>query len=418
MRIKSVLARLLGVAGVATITGIDLDEEGNLVVSVRPHLRLQHLCGRCGRKCPGYDQGDGPRRWRDLDLGSTKTYLKADSPRVSCPEHGPTVAQVPWADHLARFTRRFDDLAAWLAVECSKTAVAELLRIDWETVGSILERVAKRQYAGQDRLQGITRIGIDEISWRRGQRYLTVVVDHDTSRLLWAAEGRDEATLNRFFDELGEERCKLITHVSADAADWIANVARTRCPKAVRCMDPYHVIAWATGALDDVRRQVWNEARRSKRTQLAKDLKGARWVLWKGGEALTPRQQAKLAWVEKTNRPLYTAYLLKEHLRLVFQLPTTEALELLVRWLEWAFDCGIQPCVDLAASVADHLHEIINTLDHKLTNARVEATNTRLRLIARRAYGFHSPQPMIALAMLSQGGRRPTLPGRALPAAA
>jgi len=419
VRFTNVLARLLGVAGLATIRGVALDEvRGEIVVSVRLHRRLRSRCGRCGRKCPGYDPGVGRRRWRGLDLGCFKTFLEADSPRVSCPEHGVVVAQVPWAEHGARFTRSFEDLIAWLATECSKAAVSELLRIDWHSVGAIIVRACERVYAGQDRLRGVRRIGIDEISWRRGQRYIIVVLDHDSGRLIWAAAGRDEKTLGRFFDELGEERCKLITHVSADGATWISNVLKARCPKAVRCMDPFHVVKWATEAVDQARRQAWNNARRGKHKQLARDLKGARWVLWKGGEALTARQRATLGWVERTNRPLFTAYLLKEHLRLIFQLPWEAAMDLLIEWLQWAFDCGIEACVELAVKVADHLDEILNTIDWGLSNARLESMNTRLRLITRRSFGFHSPQPLIALAMLSQGAMRPALPGRALPAAA
>src|SRR5262249_20775534 len=161
-------------------------------------------------RCPGYDAGDGRRRWRALDLGSTITYLEAGAPRVSCPGDGVVVAQVPWADHGARFTRGFDDPVAWLAGEGSRTAVCELVRIAWRSVGSVLARVNRRLEQGQDRLAGLRRIGIDEISWRRGQRYLTVVVDHGSGRLVWAAPGRDEATLERFFEQLAEERCQQI----------------------------------------------------------------------------------------------------------------------------------------------------------------------------------------------------------------
>jgi transposase len=112
-----------------------------------------------------------------------------------------------------------------------------------------------------DRFAGLSRIGIDEISYKRGHRYLTVVVDHDSGRLVWAAPGRDKATLWAFFDALGEERCAQITHVSADGAAWISDVVAERCPHAVRCADPFHILRWATDALDEVRRQAWNEAR-------------------------------------------------------------------------------------------------------------------------------------------------------------
>jgi transposase len=348
-----------------------------------------------------------------LDLGSTRTFLEAEAPRVSCPEHGVVVAAVPWADHGARFTRSFDEQVAWLAVHCDQSTVSELMRISWRTVGWIVARVSSRLQAGRDRLAGLRRIGIDEVSFRRGQKYLIVVLDHDSGRLVWVAEGRDEATLDRFFFELGQERAELITHVSADAGSWIANVVDRRCPNAVRCMDPFHVTQWVTDALDQVRRDVWNAARRSDRRQLARDLKGARWALWKGGERLTPRQQAKLEWIEKTNQPLYRAYLLKEHFRLVFQLPFDAALDLLEAWLEWAEASELKPFEKLVAVIDRNLEAILNALVHDLSNARVESLNTRIRLLTRRAFGFHSAKPLIGLAMLSFGGLAPSLPGRA-----
>ena len=132
--------------------------------------------------------------------------MEAEAPRVRCRAHGPTVAQVPWARHGAGHTRDFDDQAAWLAVHVSKRAVVEVLRVAWRTVGAIVARVSVDIDARVDRLAGLRRIGIDEISYKRGFSYLSVVVDHDSGRLVWAAPGRDDATVARFFDELGAER--------------------------------------------------------------------------------------------------------------------------------------------------------------------------------------------------------------------
>jgi transposase len=236
------------------------DASGAVVVSVRPNARARNRCGRCGRRSPGYDRGEGRRRWRALDLGTTKVFIEADAPRVRCRAHGPTVIAVPWARHGAGYTRDFDDLAAWLAVRTSKSAVCELLRIAWRTVGSIVTRVNADIDARVDRLDGLRRIGIDEISYKRGHRYLIVVVDHDTGRLVWAGPGRNDTALGVFFDQLGAERAAQLTHVSADMADWIARVVARRAPNAVRCADPFHVVAWAIDALDIERRRAWNAA--------------------------------------------------------------------------------------------------------------------------------------------------------------
>ena len=412
MRNLSVWARVLRLEGlVIERAEVELD---SVIIQVRPKRRERGRCGICRRRCRGYDQGEGRRRWRALDLGFTFCYLEAEAPRVSCAEHGVVVAAVPWARHDSRFTRAFEDQAAWLATQCSKTAVVALLRIAWSTIGAIITRVVAEARTAADPFAGLRRIGIDEISYRRGHRYLMVVVNHDTGQLIWAADGRDRKTLKRFFLQLGRKRCRKITQVSCDGADWIADLAATRCPNAEICLDPFHVVQWATNALDEVRRAVWNAARRAGFQADAKDVKGARWVLLKNPGDLTGRQRRTLAFIARTNRPLYRAYLLKEQLRKVFQLDAKRGMALLDRWLQWARRCRIQPFVDLARHIVPYLSDIESALRNRLSNALVESVNTRLRLITRRSFGFHSPEPLIALAMLSLGGLCPALPGRGL----
>src|SRR4030095_8194860 len=263
VRSARVWKRLLGVEH-TVVEEVVFDEEADAVVAmVRPTRSRRRRCAVCQRRCSGYDKGEGRRRWRGLDLGVVRVFLEADAPRVRCPAHGVVVAAVPWARHGAWFTRAFEDTAAWLAVHTSRVAVAELLRVAWRTVGRMLTRVAEETGANLDRVYGLRRIRIDEISPRKWHRYLAVVVDHDTVRLVWAAPGHDEATLHRFFDALDEHRSGQLSLVSADAADWIAHAVAARCPQAVLCLDPFHVVRWATDALDEVRRQTWNAARRS-----------------------------------------------------------------------------------------------------------------------------------------------------------
>jgi transposase len=173
----------------SVIDSVDLvdDERGDdpvVIVRVRLTKSARSRCGLCGWRCRGYDAGDGRRRWRALGLGTIPVWLEADAPRVSCLSHGVVVAAVPWARHDAGHTNAFDATVAWLATKCSKTAACELMRVAWRTVGSILARVWADIEAADDRLAGVTRIGIDEISYKRGHKYLTVVVDHDSGHLL------------------------------------------------------------------------------------------------------------------------------------------------------------------------------------------------------------------------------------------
>jgi transposase len=167
MRGIKVWAGLLGLLRVA-VEGVTAGSEGEVIVSVRPGWRERDRCGVCRRRCGRYDLGEGRRRWRALDLGTTLAYVEAEAPRVSCRRHGVVVAAVPWARHGSRFTRAFEDQVCWLACNCSKTAVAELMRVAWRSVGQILERVADEARRNVDLLEGLRRIGIDEISHRKG----------------------------------------------------------------------------------------------------------------------------------------------------------------------------------------------------------------------------------------------------------
>ena len=434
MQSRTVWRRLLGVEK-TVVEGVEVEEEldgtVSLVARVRPTSRVASRCGVCGRRSGRYDAGEGRRRWRGLDFGEVMVFLESDAPRVRCREHGVVVAQVPWARHNAGHTYAFDQQVAWLATQASKSAITVLMRIAWRTVGAIITRVWADVEAGTDRLEGLTRIGIDEISYKKGHKYLIVVVDHDTRRLVWAAPGRDKATVAAFFEALGQQRCATITHVSADGADFIDSVVAEHCPGAVRVADPFHVVRWATDALDQVRREAWNQARRLARTEpkrgrgrppagapprpgseRAKALKGARFALWKNPEDLSELQQSQLAWIATTDPRLHRAYLLKEGLRLIFQMSHAHAAAALQRWISWARRCRIPAFVTLQKSIVKHKERILAAIEHNLSNGLVESTNTKVRLITRMAYGFASPEPLIALALLSLGGHRPALPGR------
>ena len=188
---------------------------------------------------------------------------------------------------------------------------------------------------------------------------------------------------------------------------------------------------WATEALDEVRRAAWNDARALARTEpkrgrgrpradapprpgseRARALKGARYALWKNPENLTENQQVKLAWIAATDPRLHRAYLLKEGLRLIFAMPYTAAVEALDRWISWARRCRIPAFVKLQKSIVKHRARILAAIEHNLSNGLIESTNTKIRLITRIAFGFKSPEALIALALLTLGGHRPVLPGR------
>jgi len=234
MLAANVWRKLLGVAQATVIESIDFDEEAeSVVVRVRARRSSKRRCGVCGRRAGGYDQGEGRRNWRALDLGGLVCYLQSDAPRVNCAEHGPKVAQVPWARHGAGHTPDFDDQVAWLVTHTAKSAIFE-----------------------------------------------------------------------QFFDPLGEQRCRLVKPLSADAAECNATGVAERCPDAALCADAFHMVAWATRALDDVRREIWRAAKKAGAPALTAGINGCRHALLNNPDHLTNNQQAGLARLAQVNAPV------------------------------------------------------------------------------------------------------------------
>lgn len=411
---RRLLARTLGVdAKNVRVEGAEFVGE-TLEIRLRPRIRHRWRCPHCRERRPGYDQG-AERRWRALDFGRTKVNVVARVPRVRCAEHGVVVAAVPWARHGARHTFAFEQLAAWCAVEMSATAASRLLRCSWRTIGSIVARVVA-DLDTEELLAGVTRIGIDEISYRRHHRYLLVVVDHDRRRLIHAVDGANPTTLGAFFDLLGDG-VTAITHVSADGAPWITRTVKQRCPAATLCADTFHVVQWATAALDEVRRDTWNEVRvrrgrgqARRATGEGKVLKDSRWSLWKNPENLSDAERARLDYIAATHPRLHRAWALKEGLRVAVTGSGPGGIEALDRWIAWAQRSQIPSFVRLARRIREHRSAIVATIEHRLTNALVESFNTKIRLIARRAFGFHRVDALIALTRLTLSGQRPALP--------
>jgi transposase len=267
------------------------------------------------------------------------------------------------------------------------------MRTSWRSVTAIVERVVDEARAGSDRLGGLERIGIDEKSYRNGLKYLTIVTDHDTGRVVWAAEGRRKETVAAFFDALGTERSRALRLVSADGADWIHTVVKTFAPKAKIWLDPFHVVQWATDAVDGVRRRIAAGLRAAGRGQDAKAMKGTRWAVLKNPETLTGEQNLALASLKKTNDPLYRAYLIKEQLRQVFRVSYRKGRRLLIGVIAWASRSRIPEMVTLGKTLRRFRDLILNSLRHRLSNALAEATNTHIQALIRRSYGFHTAGP-------------------------
>lgn len=417
MLTKRIICKLLNVKHTIIKDMIQKDDE-SIVFDVRPTKIKQYRCGICGCKATPYDSGRGPRLWRAGDWGATKVFLRCEAPRVCCKHHGVIVAQTPWANHNSRFTRDFEELVAWLAMGNSKKAVSELMRITWNTVGAIINRVKEHlDIHPEKRLDNLERIGIDETSYRKGHKYMTVVVNHDTGKVIWLGKGHGKSVLTEFFTGLTPAQRNNIKLVSADGARWISDCIKTYCPQAKRCVDPFHVVTWVMDALDNVRRDAWHDAKKKtanapipkrgrpaknspKRDTTAADIKGAKYALGKAPKNLTDNQRAKLEFIAKSDNRLYRAYLLKEELRLVFQMKPDAAMETLNHWIKWAQHCRIPVFVELQRKIRRHYDAILASITHGLSNARIEAINNKIKLSIRMAYGFRNMENMFAMIML------------------
>lgn len=398
MRLSTVMRRLLGVTKMY-VEEVLFTTSGILAVRVRPTWRCSR-CATCSRKAPRYDRRP-LRRWRHLPWGRHPVDLLYEPWRVNCRHCGIRVEQVPWAAAGSRFSYDFEELAAYLAQITDRTRVVAQLGIAWATVGAIVERVVARKLA-PDRLVGLRCIGIDEFSYRKHHRYVTLVVDHVRRRVVWAGKGRSSETLSPFFELLGPEGCAEIETVTIDLAAGYIKAVHEKLEQAEIVFDRFHVQRLASDALDEVRRSL---VRSLPAGEEASAIKKSRFVLLKNPWNLTRSQRSKLAEVQRTNQHLYRAYLLKETLAqaLDYRQPW-RAERSLKDWLAWASRSRLAPFVKAARTIRKHLPGILAYVRTRLTNGLVEGLNAKVRMITRRAFGFHSHEALIGMIFLCCGG--------------
>jgi transposase len=402
VRISTVFNKLLSLQG-AWVRKVRFGAE-EVVVTVEKRAR-RHRCPRCRFSTrTSYDGHEG--RWRHVGLGKWRVVIAAALRRITCPTHGVITEAVPWAVSGSRFTLDFEDLVAWLAREMNKTAVTKLARVTWRAVGRIITRVVGRKL-DKGRLDALFVIGLDEVSYRKGHKYLSIVADHAKGDPAWIGEGRSQETVGKFFDELGPERAAKIEFVTMDmSAAFIGEVHR-RAPQAEIVFDPFHVVKLAGDAVHKLRR---DEARATKGTPEAAVLKGSRWALLKAEENLRPDEEAKLADVAALNRRVYRGYLLKEELRALYRCTSRGARAHLRRWLGWASRSKLRPFVKLAQTLRRHQDGVLAAVDLGLSNGRLEGLNNKIGVLKHRAYGFHSAAALIAMIFLCCTNLHVTLP--------
>lgn len=402
MRAETIARRLLSFPRLSVgKVRFDTDELGNESFVIEVSVRGRSRCSRCGRKCPGYDRLQ-PRRWRHLDFGAWAVFVEATLARVDCRRCGVVVEQVSWADAKSRFTVHFEEQVAWLAKRCDKTAIGTLMRIAWRTVGDIIERVVARHRTPID-WTTVAAIAVDELSFRKGHHYLTLVSDLESGRILWSKEGRSAATLEAFFIEIGPEACAKIRHAAIDMFEAYVQAIRRRLPNATIVFDRFHVQQLTSKAVDEVRRGEWQ---RLRGTDEARGIKHLRWALLRNPWNVTPAEHERLVDLPKQNRLLYRAYLLKESLAGIYRSLYTPpwARRRLNEWIAWASRSRLAPFRKVARTLRRCFDGVLAYFETGYTTSRAEGLNNKARLATRQAYGFHSADAVCAMIELRCSG--------------
>jgi len=426
---RRLFAHLIGVKRFVLEDWDYFDAKHVLRIYVRPRKRDRKRCPICHRHCPGYDERPLERRWRSLNCGFVKVEIVSQLSRVCCPEHGVHTEDVCWAYAKSRFTKSFEQEVTWLSRCMSKSALAELKQIDWQTVGRCISRV--RHDLEPDikvRFNGLRIIGVDETSYHKGHKYITTVVDQEKGIVVWAHEGHGRAVLTEFFESLTEEQRAGIEIVAGDGARWITDCAEQYCPNHKRCVDTFHVVTWAQDALDRVRAAAWHKAQdvvkglkkeltKPKRGRIAKsnkkrkeiqeaiktasEIKGSSYALYKNPENLTELQQLKLEKIADSNPALFRAYQRKEELRAILKVKDPcIARDALSKWCTSTRRSHDPHIKELGKKVTRHEAHILNTIQYGVTSAQVEALNNKIKVLFRIAYGFRSIENMIDMILL------------------
>lgn len=407
MRVTTVFNRVLNLPG-ASVASVSFTDVGIVIGLRRRRRRLRCPCGRVARA--RYDTSR--RRWRHLDLAACRLWLEAEVHRLDCRGCGRVrTEQVPWARPGARHSADFEDVVAWLAQRMDKTSVARLLRCSWEAVDRIVTRVVA-EHIDDTRLDELYRIGVDEISYKRGHRYLTVVADHDSGRVVWVGKERTKETFERFFTDLGQRRTAQLEAISLDASSIYLPVAREQAPHATICLDPFHVIKWCNEALDTVfRAHTPDLPALTAGLPNRRHWRRARHAIRLGAEKLDADQRAFVNALRRTRYRLFRAWELKEQLRDLYRrVEPADAPDYLKAWITRAIRSQIPTYQALARRLRKHFDAITAAVQLGLSNSRLEGINAKIRLIQKRGYGFRNLDSLTAMIYLCLGGIKIELP--------
>ena len=370
----------------------DSDSGLTLDVTIEPRANGKPICSGCSKRRPGYDRLP-PRRFQFVPLWGLAVFFVYAPRRVECPDCGVKVEQLPWALGKERLTTTYQWFLARWAKRLAWQEVANLFGTSWNTVYRAVTMAVTWGLAHRS-LQGITAIGVDEIAWRKGHKYLTLVyqIQEGCKRLLYVGVHRTQKSLRGFFTLLGKEAAASLAFVCSDMWKPYLKVIAAYAGKAVHVVDRYHVMAQMNKALDKVRVE---EVRRLKADGHEPVLKHSRWVLLKRPENLTENQTAKLKELLKYNLKSVRAYLLREEFQRFWEYRSRYwAGRFLHDWCAKVMRSRIQPMKKVARMLRRHEELLLNWFEAQgtVSSGSVEGFNYNAKLTLRKAYGFRTLQ--------------------------
>ena len=350
-------------------------------------------CGVCGKRCREVHDIRKQREWRDLSMRKLPLKLLYCPRRVKCPRCGVRVEEFPWAESWARVTTALSNAVAVLARELSWQGTAREYGLNWKSVATIVKRAV--QYGLKHRARPpVHAIGIDEVSRRKGQVYLTVVYDLERRVLLWVGDDRTEEAVRPFFtEEMGKRRCRTLRVVCMDMWAPYAKLVRDHAVNAQILFDRFHIVKHLSDAVDAARRQLWRQLTSKEKVEV----KGTRWLLLKNPWNLTNDQQERLSTLVRWNSPLVRAWYLKESFQLFWEYKQPwRAKQHLLKWINSAMRSRLEPFKKFARMLRSHLDGVLAWTKTRLSNGAVEGMNNKIKSISHRSFGFRSAANFIA----------------------
>lgn len=392
MQLKTILNRVEKFKSfVYTAVRFVAEADGQVLeVEVQPRANSRPVCAKCGRERPGYDRLPA-RHFEFVPLWGIRVFLVYAPRRVDCPTCGVRVERMPWAVGKHRLTQTYAWFLARWAKRLSWKEVAEAFRTSWDTVFRSVEMAVTWGHEHRD-LSGIGAIGIDEVAWQKGHKYLTLVyqIDSHCKRLLWVGEKRTVKTLLRFFRWLGKERSRELRYICSDMWKPYLKVIAKKASRAVNVLDRFHIMAHLGKAIDEVRA---GEAKKLKEKGYEPVLTKTRWLLLKRPENLSEKQEGRLSELLRYNLKSVRSYLLKEEFQLFWTYTSPYwAGWFLDRWCTEVMRSKIVPMKKVARMLRGHRELLLNWFHAKgtLSSGVVEGFNGKAKLISKRAYGFRT----------------------------